>query len=1776
MATTLDGIVIKVGRSGSDAIANALAIDAPFPYVEWSLPPGIVQRRFAVRISCIEQGATAFTTSGPQTSAEQHFQFPSGVALNDNFAGLCKIEVAISQSESGEFEFAAPPVRVVYDRELERLLHADGVVLSWVPGTDDDNLGSGGTRTFQIQIAHDVNFTVIVYDTEDINNISDSVVSHTVPPEDFVPEPDVVYLWRVRQSDGLDWSDWSKVNAFVDFDDVPPSVVIISATPFFDSRGTVQIVFEVEDDDSESVSVEMSYSRSTGDRIPLAINESLTHLPPGSHIITWDTLSQLGRGRFTDIFLFAVARDLHGRGIETFLGPIEIDNTYIDAPGGGVGSTAYIFPVVGVITRKSPASNISQVSPVVGRIKLVEQVESILYQLSPARPGDIALSSAYHVGPFEPHNLSVVSEPNLWPMLARSAGGGFELASHFETPLGNVGLGNPHATNIRMVFLDPTNYAWFSDAWPRPITSREMAGTRYLRGWIGYDGRHNEYPNGYDFNSRPSWHIGREWWGHDDGWVQIAREEKTSWELCETCDGRDWVPSPSPPYTRLACPNPTCVDGFDHDLPLVNDANDRQRVMSYARPAWVRLRSLLHEHGYPIHERIPLKVLASHTASASQYIAGRHLTDVDADRDSGGEIEGYVIDEPQGRRTLPASTQAVWALEDSNVRGLTRDIGGGSQVRGFATATQYDEASMEIRGFPATVKIEHASSIEGNILPVVGAIAPERDWFFIGQDPDSNPGMGRRPRPTQAGGFKVSGRVARIYDTQPLAFRFMPPWWDGYNTIHWSATGSSSSKFHLQYARYVSNVPEPWQDAKGDNARPDSESGMRLIDPLVFHMFWNTINQSLFASGYDYRLRVRMYDPISRRATGWVYSPVFQIIRGVTNPASVVTTEYEPWSKRVYFTVRIDDTAQRTYNLTKFWYSKDDGYTWQEINGGDIGGEIHNLGSTIGSNLHEFAWLTDSYGLLAGDVYRIRIECLPTNVSKEIAFPFFRWYSLPNPVGDPAMSAMVEAYGRVEAATLDPDTGELVQLANPINQPGGLWLLGQEELRIQRHTTPDAPQGYFTFVDEEGDVTDQEGLDQWLDESYRGLQTHGAALSENQVEQSELLRNAQNAQAIQAESERWCRRNLITQGYYAEEHFIEVSGHIEEMVVAMPAGTHFDDPADEIPIQRNWRFRVESVAAGPSGVISDEGSYQPIDLTSLERVYYKFQLDPRTTFDSQPHRMPLRNVLFNHVGQRLGIASFSAPAGVEGHTGYQSPSIDDARDAESDIDNVISDTDLGGTLPRSETFTSVGGIYKMPPSMLPGQEDDVLPEGMETWFTTYRWRVAAYNAMVAPLNARPRPEIYSTTIDQTGAIVCRYRAKAHPKLLSASMATGGGFVTGYEISTGYLSSAVWISEVIDFVSDRRADPESKTYFLNPVPWTPKGDDRPRPWAFYDDHLMQYVMFTSKKDFKDRWRIVQSRGMSLPKFCEFKLHFDDSLAAYIYGPSVIPVGSSYLMLMTFHAAPSSPPAIYRSTSSDCESWSQPLHVEALGEGAYPCVVLEDGIFHIWFERYSGGVVKIFYATSEDGIEFEMGNGGTAVYSRVGDVGSPAVVRDGAAWVMYFNDVSPGCISSVRSSDGVSWGSYKQEISSSSVEGTTGTPRNPCAILDPYRGNLEPRLFFNYLLASNSESRVWTSRREDRQWSTGAPGAIFGAAGNLTSVPFSRDGVDRAFSVSGPANGVLPSDPIKVRVNFSVWSPENVEYHRQSEWVGPQIRPGEYLDPRPWKFHEQLPLLPYMES
>ena len=1836
MVTVRNDISVGIGSSPFDVEYSRVATDNTHPFIIWTLPSDIHQNRFSVKITCVETGAFAYATSGEQITPQQLFQFPTALALNNNFDGLCTCEVAVSQSgqAGADFEYVSAPLYFVFDHSLNRLFNATKLTLTWNVATDPDNQPTDLGRYFHVQVASDPLFTEIDFQNPGVPNLTSSIVTYDVPDNLLVLDTDRTYFFRVRMSDGLDYGDWSKVNAFRNYSQIPPVVTLVSATPVTDSEGDYLITFTMDEASGNDASVELSYT-GAGQfaRTPCSLISPPIHVGSGTSTVIWRTMRQMSNQFYPDVILYARATDQFNYGPEsTLLAPI--DNSWMESPSGGIGSDRFTVAISGTISTRQFLSQ-SMARPVEGSIAIRGMAPITIEK--PAALPPYVWRQEYCIGTVDKGSDNLTYNPTdfgwaaqhgdispvlSWPQII--------LRSH-SLSLGTDPNGSTSANCARVIpttdtthwlFRSPVDYAGNSDGWPKSVTARMLdLSDTFLRGYTDASGVEHDYPDFYDWNHRPSWHVGREVYGNGDAWVQIAFVNATHYDVCAICHGKNWLVSSGPPYSHLPCSNTNCIDGFDTTHPLRNGTTHNPYCHPWVDVGWMRLSTWVNGGKLSSEMLFGLSVEFPTVAQSVQHVVGRlpspldgnysYVTTTDGDGNTvvRKTLVDYTMHSDEGpfARKLPAATP-VWhpIPSPTNMTSITRQphAPGGSVYEGLVHVEEQSSSTRSALG--GRVILGDKTRL---VRPVEGTLGESALPFFMGEDPNSHPAYARRKNPTQVGGgFRIGGTLGRIWPVVRLSFRFLQAYWDAYNTIHWDVTGSETSSMNIQVSQQLEDgTRTDWADVQGDNASLDPTSGHWLTKPLVFDLFWNTSDHGAFPSNGTYQLRIRQYDIKTKSFGSWVYSSPFQIIVGVTNPISIIDTSFEPWKKIITATFRIDDTDQRSYNLTAFSFSIDNGITWRPISLGDISGDMVALSSIPGQNIYSFLWLAAGYDLPATNDCRLRVDCVPTNTTDTITIPLFKWLTPVNPYVDEAAGQLAGILGSTQNRVFNPVTNTWAVANPPVIIPGELATLNQELSSIRTNPSPDGMYSYLAqdqsagmIVGREWDtvnhynrysVSDQPGYTAWLAAPYAGGETHGQALSRVMDTINELV--GQEIPALRQTllgAEILVRKGLMDQGFYAEDTFgLDGEGNVQETITVPANGVQFSNVGSGgiRDVTRWWRFIVQSSAEGPTGVYDVNGNYAPLDLTDLESVRYEFQMDQAGTFDSQEHRTPLRDRLTNYDGNLLAVSAMQRSTS----TTLSNPSLDATQSTAPDVGQTTAtnpgfgNNTFGVNNPSAEnSVTNVGGTLKLPPGDLPGHHpSDVILSPATVWDGDYQWRIAAYNGVTAPLTSRPRPLITSTGTEAgTGLFDVNYTMQAHPLLTTASVTSYTDFYgyrhpTGYQVSHEFLGTPMWAADAaVVWISDHRAPnvAANPSRQINSNDWTWSGTDRRRPCIFHDDEKMLYVGFITKPDpgVSGRYRPVGIRGSVRERLCEYDVYFNDHPALAIYGASLTKVGSTYYLFVTLQQDNVSVPAIYVATSNDCDSWSD-LQPTSITVGAYPCIIYDvvSAQFYITYEAPNGAHVQIWTASSTDGITFGTP---TVVTSESVDAGSPSALQLNGQWVLYYTAGTD--IVSIAGSSLTSLSGRQVERSTFTESSTTFSPMHPCVFMDTFMGNKE--VFMAYVAqATSTDHRVRITRLEDRVWVAGIDGKIFAAAGNILDVPSTQDGVARHVAVDAVAHGGPGGNAnVKVRFDFTVWTPVKAVYRRQSTWVSQDNvgETGSFMDPPAFTYNHLLDAYPYM--
>jgi hypothetical protein len=1828
----LEGMQVSVGTRASDATVGFVGTADATPFVSWTLPPNIIQQRFRVIVE-----HDTFTFARTQTTIRQSIdhevRLPVESQLTDVFRGLCRLRVEISTNLTGEMEFVSHTTYFVYDPNLERLHNADMLSIAWQGLTDD----GPGAVSYHIQLGTNPLFTDdVLYEVDNIPHTG-AVIQHDIDPVAFVPLLDTHYFYRVRAFDGLDFGSWSEVNAFVNRSYVAPVLTIDDVEEHVNLDRDVDITFTINGEADEEYSVQFSYFGTDkrypdqwfDDTCPLYLLDPVVVVKSGTHTVTWRSLPQLGLLR-VQLVLSAKAVNEAGREFTDQTEPIVIDNTSTPDDGGGIPFETLNFPVrLGWLRMPVGLSDYADNLPIFGTLA---DAQSSISEFQPIKMGPYAWHNSYIFGTVE--YRMALGQPGAhawfgyghekmhWPIpIAYDNVPQGKTWQNLTAKFGGESLEANRAVAVTMddgfLFEAPRDDTQ-TDTLPKPVGSRDLK--RYLWGYLDLSNVEQPYPDGYDWNKRPNWHRGREVYRTGDAWVQIAEWKIQDHDVCDTCNGRGWVPSLSgPPYDRNPCPNTNCVEGFDKTQLLIRTLGGLEpNYWVVTRPwvdvKWERLSKWL--WGQPYNELVKFGTTVQSNSFAQQYVhvLGRQPTSIEAQKDGQGQVTGYEFDVNGQTVWLPPEVPFWdWSDVPNIAPTVTRQPDDTGLCKVWLNPREETVAGGQVLTFPMPGFFSGHDTFE-DVQPVDGSIAEDRKQFYLGQsDPDSHPHHWKRPRPTQPGSLMISPILGEKQFLIGTRFRFLDitPQWDSFITIHFQYSPSPLYQVQIQYRTAGSTNEADWTELQATNGVYNAARDAWLIPPFTYHAYWSTADPIEFPEGRQVRLRMKVVNETGQDITAWSESQIVTVRHGVSNPVNMLSMVYEPWEHAVHITFRIDDTQFDAYTLTRFWYAidrEDEGIPleWHQIANGDIVGEVSYLSARTGENEHKIKWMAASYNIPPNHKTRIKVECIPTGMIEHVTLPILKWLTPRNPYIDSAESELADMLGHTIRQRFNETTQEWEGLDPPLRLPGELQLLQQELDDVKLHPLDadwysfhtETPVGSGNWV-----LSDPAGLNAWYDEDYTSTETHGQAMKRlyGLIDQITRIR-VPEAQEQVVLGERRIRKRLIDQGYYAEGNF--KTGPLREVVDVVPTMNRSGDPLPTT-VERHWRFRVQNVADGGTNVFQN-GVYDPAEITPLEQVWYKVDLDRTLTFDSQQYSRPLRRFVTSHLGSKISVASFYGGADKRPRNFTQEDVQDDAgrpwEDQPSDRDDQTPEADATGGTPQ-------GGVLKLLPEVLPGeitaedmdepdeyppqiqpeQKPDVFAGGQTEWNGNYYWRVAAYNAFTAPIEARPRPRVDTLTISQ-GLLYIEYLSQAHEdiKAISLRQTLFSGY-DGYQISTT-TKTPTWESIIlddatgpskVDWVSDTRAASTEETRQMNGV-WIPAGKDRPHPCVWYDEDLQQYALFHSKEGYHDKWRVMGGRSMNLPKACEYDVYFHDEPDHMVYAPCVIKTSSGYRMYMTVKATAVALEYVAYSDSTDLDNWGALIPVEGLTIAKHACIVIDGGTWHMWYQKLFSGKEAIFYATSTDGHTWVQQNSGNPVYTDFESVGKPSVIRLNSQWAMYFNEIESGNIASVVSANGINWSSYRVEMTPQVINSEICIAQNPSVFVDRYYGNDELFMAFNFM-RPGGEHMTYVALQESRTWTPGVAGGIFGESANITEVPCTREGIQRYINCGADLNGVSTTTGLKVRLIFTGfgsnpgYTPTTKEYHRQSDWVDVQnaIETESTLTPNPYLYDQQLLALDYMK-
>ena len=1771
-------MTIKIGAKLSSLKKLPTVLTAGQPYITWSLPDGITQKRFNIKFNNPSTGA--YYISGETVSSDSSFQFPTGATLNDSWNGLCHIEILISPIATigKDFEYTSgesstdPLQSFIYDLTAESIYNAESVTYNWNNVFDVD---PGQIVSYHVQVATDPLFDVS--DSPNITFDKTGIASSGAFYSQIVGTVllQYTYFWRVRAFDGLNYGSWSVVHGFFTSTNYPPILKIVSVIPLKNEYGDVQIVFTTSDSSNLSTSVICTYTGGSVGTTSTACSmmTSTNNIPSGTHTVLWRSGNNEKQIKASDYAISMIAYNGNSFSLTDTYSPLTLDNSEIGIPSGGFGSVNVNFPLKGSFLLNSSFDFKEYTNPVIGAILTPVKYNYYGWDYSSDDPWGLDWLS---LNPLTRGREPIPPNPK-WYSVKTGSLVNYSLYSegralHPGKQVYDSELKDPNGNLVGSVQPQYTLAPDYTSAMPG--TSQIISGMNTA--YMGYNLPQsilwnykqviNQNGDGYcyylwggafpyateDAGVAPLFTLAPSLYASNgyplpvpaSGWENLTLDEvyirkyvigysfPETYKVGSVDYGyRNWAPVlVDGKWMRQSITNrgkfPTVITdpyGKQH-IALDGQALDvvyENGVPSWTTPKtidWTRLRPM--QIGIPIYVKL----------SEAFYNPKGYSKDSLAKMTMSGVINGkyqYVLG------THVKDFASIWAWDTKLTRlGIQRDAlepkFTGRLVKKVYTTVKEDVSPFKgtflaSQGYFSNVakygaKNERYPNLD---FRFTGTFGPKFELYFGGIPKSESAGYANRPDPPYHGdrGMVFKGTFKSPDNVEPLQFVYLQSVWDAYNTIHWQATMGYSTRAELQYSPYSSSgVASNWKDAITKGATFDTDLQVYLTPPMTWDVFFDTVNSAQFVEGQQYRFRLRLFDSVSKTFSQWVYSNPFEISHYAINPPNITSIEFDPWTKRLYIEFRLDDTQGDLYDIIGISYSSD-GATWNSASISDLGGVKTSLASNTGGDvanpiLHTIYWNTAPYDLSSGDNYRVRLFATLTSLTSGVDMPVFSWSIWNNPLIKQAEDTINAINGTTQHWYWSTSTAQWVYSSSPKIVPGSLQQIAWQIEDMKALPSPLGIRAFYQDHDVTKPLIDPTGYASWLATDIGGV-TRGELLQSYAAQQETLNQQLQAAYLQRTEGEMLVRRGLIKQGFYN-------NGFI-------------NNDSSQTP----FRFRVEALPY--TGYIAQSAVYQ----TRFE-VYYRLQLDFNSTYDSQVGSKPLRDILYDTSGNPLKAGKLSDNMMITYSTRYTPlPATTTVASTNTAAGSAIeTDGTSGDVTPTVADYTTNpqewnpqgSGTYSLPHTLLPGQvsnvklnnsypsQSDTLPSDQSSFETSYYWRVCAYNNIAGAAMEIARHLISNIKIaNGTLSFDCSMMAD---EILQAVN------LTGAYVSTASQTPAWENATVVVFPTDRPLDANGKfvyNEFYDNL-WIPHNFQRSRPAVAIANH--QYYMWTSKPGAYSQNIIMQSMGKSPATFGEYAQCFPfypiTKLSAYgiatlYYAPAICHDGATW-HLWCNGLVNNANQIFYTNSDSTFQDWEQVTMCNGLAGCYYPTVIKEASVWKMWICKAVGGISQVFHFTSTDQITWTSQNGGNSVYTLSGqNVNAPCVIKAGNQYVMYFTEyyASGTRISSVSSSDGLNWSGYHIEIDGTNVS-------NPCVVLDNYMGNSVRRIYYNRQVSTTNVT-IETAILNDRVW---VAIDVKQVQGTKTNVPCSIQGMTSSYSAVLSNIGLSGySGDLQVRVDFT---------------------------------------------
>lgn len=420
-------------------------------------------------------------------------------------------------------------------------------------------------------------------------------------------------------------------------------------------------------------------------------------------------------------------------------------------------------------------------------------------------------------------------------------------------------------------------------------------------------------------------------------------------------------------------------------------------------------------------------------------------------------------------------------------------------------------------------------------------------------------------------------------------------------------------------------------------------------------------------------------------------------------------------------------------------------------------------------------------------------------------------------------------------------------------------------------------------------------------------------------------------------------------------------------------------------------------------------------------IYNRVQLDFFNTFDSQSDETPLRDFMYNIDGYRIQGVNDSGSSSIRTFSNF--------------------------TIQKEE---------------LPGEiETDIIPSGIESFATTYKWRVNSYN--IVKDTPREKPYAIIEEISTSGVFLnVKFRVYGNRDIKKVSIENIMGLnPTGQlEIADSY-----WEEEDIEFPTDAPPIADGDMNFNSGFSWIPQGTSRPRPSVVLNNY--NYYIWYNKKNFFQEHSILHARSKDGIKFGEYDIAIPEDgetvssleLSA-AYNPTVLNIEGIWHMWITAYKAGRGN-IIMHSTSGDAWRWTTPVEVAGISDNAYSPCAGHNGKIILYYCSVSNSKSAIFRAESEDGVIFDS----DSIY-KISDLNlnTPAVVINEEDEIVFCTETDNGVSNIICLTEGY------DGISES---------ENPALLIDMIDGKFVLRMYYNKI--EDGEHKIKTAIWKDATWS-----------------------------------------------------------------------------------------------